>query len=262
MKIFKTVIYLCLLAGLSFSCISKKKYVLLQSNISPAPDSTLLKVEKNQYLVRPGDLLYISVLCPDQEAVAIFNMEGVKNSTSNNSNNIASAAYLNGYIVNDLGKIRMPIVGYIDVVGTPLDSIDARISRKLSIYLKDVVVKVRLYSFKVTVLGDVRNPGVQTIQAERYTILEAIGNANDLTDFASRTDLELLRATPEGYEVHKIDLTDQNLVKSPYFYMAPNDILYIKPLKAKMVRLNYPVAGYIVTGITSLLLLLNLYGKF
>lgn len=263
-KLLRTALYLCLFIGLSVSCIPRKNYILLQSKINPPQDSTFLKVEKNNYLVRPGDILYISVLCPDQQAVALFNIESGKTGQNLNmsSNNMGGAGYFNGYIINNAGDIRIPMVGKVNVQGLPLDSIDALISEKLSVYLKDVIVKVRLYTFKITVLGDVKNPGVQSVQAERYTILEALGTANDFTDYADRRNVELLRATPEGYIVHKIDLTDQNLIKSPLFYMAPNDIIYVKPITAKMVRLNYPVYGYITTGVSAILLALSLVNRF
>ncbi|SFC77143.1 polysaccharide export outer membrane protein [Flexibacter flexilis DSM 6793] len=263
-KNLQTAFCFCLFVCLSVSCIPRKSYIYLQSKVKPEPDSVFLKVEKQKYLVRPGDILYITVLCPDQEAVALFNIESARNSTTGNSssNMGAGGGYFSGYIINDSGEIRMPMIGKINVQGLPLDSIDARISRKLSLYLNDVIVKVRLYSFKITVLGDVKNPGVQNVMAERFTILEAIGNANDLTDYGDRKRIELLRATPDGYMVHKIDLTDQDLVKSPYFFMAPNDILYVKPITAKMVRLNYPVYGYITTGVSAILLALSLFNRF
>lgn len=262
-KNLKSAFYFCLFIGLFASCIPRKNYIYLQSKIKPEPDSTFLKVSKSQYFVRPGDILYITVLCPDQEAVSLFNIEGGRMTTvGGNSTNMGAGGYFNGYIINDAGDIRMPMIGKMNVQGLPLDSIDALITDKLSLYLKDVIVKVRLYSFKITVLGDVKNPGVQNIQAERFTILEAIGNANDLTDYADRRNIELLRATPNGYIVHKLDLTDQNLVTSPFFYMAPNDILYVKPITAKMIRLNYPVYGYITTGVSAILLALSLFNRF
>ena len=111
-------------------------------------------------------------------------------------------------------------------------------------------------------MGEVGSQGTQTVQAERYTILEAIGAAGGIGDFGNRKKIELMRATTDGYIVYNIDMTDQSIVQSKNFFMAPNDVLYVRPITAKMVRLNYPVYGYITTGISAILLTISLLSRF
>jgi polysaccharide export outer membrane protein len=251
-----------------FSCIPRKNYIYLQNRTVPSPDTVVLKVVKEKYVVRPGDVLYVTVLSPDQEATQVFNLEVANNRASGMSGGGGGGGggdgggYMNGYTISEEGTIRIPMLGKVKVQGLSIAEIDDMLTDKLSYYLKDVIVKVRFMNFKVTVLGEVKNPGAQMIMADRYTILEAIGAANDLTDFGNRREVELMRATPDGYIVYKIDLTDQNLVQSKSFFMAPNDVLYVKPVTAKMVRLNYPVYTYITTGVSAILLSWSIYNRF
>lgn len=260
------LLYIFVIASLVFSCIPRKNYILLQNKTTPPPDSVTLKVIKETYKVRPGDVLYVRVLSLDEEAVKIFNIESQtqrgQGGGASSAAGVGALGYMSGYTLDDEGRIRMPMIGHIYVQGLSLLQIDSLLEKKLSIYLKDVIVKVRLLSFKITVMGEVGSQGTQTVQAERYTILEAIGAAGGIGDFGNRKKIELMRATTDGYIVYNIDMTDQSIVQSKNFFMAPNDVLYVRPITAKMVRLNYPVYGYITTGISAILLTISLLSRF
>jgi polysaccharide export outer membrane protein len=114
-----------------------------------------------------------------------------------------------------------------------------------------------MISFKVTVLGEVNNPGYHYVYNNQLTILEALGLAGDLTNFASRKNVKLVRQVPRGSEVVLLDLRDPNLLKSKYFFLMPNDVVYVEPLKARSKRLNLELLTLVFSAATTAILILN-----
>jgi len=148
----------------------------------------------------------------------------------------------------------MPTVGKILVKNLTVSAIQELIQSKVNEYLNDATVSVRLVSFKITVLGTVTKPGYYYFYNGQVTLLEALGEAGDLTPLANRKNLKLIRQTSEGSEVVLLDLNDPNLLKSKYYYLLPNDVIYVEPLKAGTQRSNLvPIA----TAISALVLVLT-----
>lgn len=214
------------------SCVAKKKMVYFGEPKGAVIHETL---QNYQPTIQKGDLLNINVSAIDAEAAIPFNLYEtpvVKNFVQN-----IRPLY---HLVNAKGEINFPIIGTLKVVGSSTDELVDSLTEKLSKYIAEPVVNIRLMNFKVTVLGEVKMPGTYPVANERISVLEAIGLAGDLTIQGNRETVTLIREENGSRVRVPIDLTDKNLFSSPYFYLAQNDVLYVEPNKAKI---NSSVVG-------------------
>jgi polysaccharide export outer membrane protein len=145
--------------------------------------------------------------------------------------------YFDGFTVDDHGNIRIPVLGEINVIGFTLEEVRIKIEKQLldEYFNKEanIFVIVKLAGFKYTINGEVGSTGTKTLFQDHVNIMEAIANAGDITLTGNRKAVTIIRQLPSGTEMHDIDLTDINVMKSPYFYLQPNDYIYVKPLKQK-----------------------------
>jgi polysaccharide biosynthesis/export protein len=250
------LINLLVILLLCSSCYYNKKLVYFQDKNFSYVQPTLMENSRPLYRVQANDVLSVKVKSStDHEVSDIFNLiTTAQTSTfSSPSNN-----YLEGYSVDEQGRINLPILGMVTVKNLTMDECQALIQTNANKYLKNATVVVKLVSFKITVLGEVENPGYHYVYNSQVTILEALGLAGDLTIFASRKDLKLIRPVASGgSEVILLDLKDPNLLKSKYFYLMPNDVLYVEPLKARSKKTNLDNLMIIFSAITTAVLILN-----
>ena len=148
-------------------------------------------------------------------------------------------------------------MGKLKVQGLDISQAQTLVQKNISNYVLNVNVLVKLLSFKITVLGEVRSPGRYFIYNPQATILEGLGMAGDLTEFGNRENVKLVRQTLNGPEVVLINLTDPKLLQSPYYYLLPNDALYVEPMKARTTRANVGNLALVFAGISSVVLLLG-----
>jgi polysaccharide export outer membrane protein len=145
--------------------------------------------------------------------------------------------YFNGFRVDDHGNIRIPILGEMNVLGYTLDEVRLKIEKQLleEYFNKEanLFVNVKLSGFRYTINGEVSSTGTKTLFQDNVNILEAVANAGDITMVGNRKEVTIMRKTPTGVEMHDLDLTDRNVINSPYYYLQPNDYIYVKPLKQK-----------------------------
>ena len=214
------------------SCISTRDLVYLQNKNETNVETTISAVASKPYRLQTNDVLSINIKANDPKLVEIF-------STTNEGESGKSEAslYFNGFTVDDHGNIRMPILGELNVIGYTLDEVRQRIEKQLlAEYFKkeaNIFVIVKLAGFRYTINGEVGSTGTKTLFQEQVNIMEAIANSGDITLTGNRKEVTIIRKTPTGNEMHDIDLTDRNVVNSPYFYLQPNDYIYVKPLKQK-----------------------------
>jgi polysaccharide export outer membrane protein len=205
--------------------------VYLQDKNSSGEQNTVSAVESKPYRLQVNDVLSIDIKAIDPKLVSIFN------TTDSATGKTESALYFNGFNVDDHGNIRMPILGEINVIGYTLEEVRVIIEKKLlEEYFKseaNIFVTVKLAGFRYTINGEVASTGTKTLFKEHVNILEAIANAGDITTVGDRKAVTVIRQTPTGVELHDIDLTDVNVLKSPYYYLQPNDYVYVKPLRQK-----------------------------
>lgn len=230
----KSFYILLLISTLFTSCIPIKDLVYLQDKNSSGEQSTIAVVESKPYRLQVNDIINIDIKAIDPKLVSIFN---TTESSSSASGKTESSLYFNGFTVDDHGNIRMPIIGEINVIGYTLEEVRIIIEKKLlEEYFKteaNIFVTVKLAGFRYTINGEVGSTGTKTLFKEHVNILEAIANAGDITTVGDRKAVTVMRQTPTGVELHDIDLTDVNVLKSPYYYLQPNDYVYVKPLRQK-----------------------------
>jgi polysaccharide export outer membrane protein len=138
------------------------------------------------------------------------------------------------YLVDNAGTIQFPVLGTLKVSGLNKNQVKEILYTKISEYAKDPVINLRIVNYKVSVLGEVANPGSYTISSDRITIPEALALAGDMTLFGRRENVLLIRETEGVKTTVRINMTDPNLLNSPYYYLTQNDVLYVEPNKRKI----------------------------
>lgn len=208
------------------SCVSYQDIVNYQTEM---PDTTdfikppVIKIQSN-------DVLDIKVFSSDVSTAAPFNLGPVDyNWTFGNLESLQ----LNGYLVDSQGYIDFPVLGQIKVGGLNTSEAKNEILSKLKSYLKDPVVNIRFLNFRITVTGEVRNPGSFTIVNERISLPEALSRAGDLTSYANRSNILIVREENGKRSFKRIDLQSASVFQSEYFYLKQNDLIYVEPLQAK-----------------------------
>lgn len=217
------------------SCITNKDVVYLQDKGTILDDSAKLKELSKPYRVQVNDILSINVKALDEELTKIFNPVESAAGTSQNQNQ--SSLYFNGFTVDLHGNIKFPVLGEINVLGFTIDEIEQKVeSELLKQYFKETAelfVTVKLAGLRYTVTGEVGGTGVFTLFQDRVNIIEALANAGDILNTGDRTDILVIRLYPDGQKIHHIDLTDVTAMQSPFYYIQPNDMILVKPLKRK-----------------------------
>lgn len=229
----KNSFYILLLIGTLFtSCIPVKDLWYLQDKNNSGEQNTVAAVESKPYRLQVNDVLSINIKAIDPKLVSIFNT--TENTVTGKSE---SALYFDGFTVDDHGNIRMPILGEINVIGYTLEEVRGIIEKKLlEEYFKseaNIFVTVKLAGFRYTINGEVGSTGTKTLFQAHVNVLEAVANAGDITTVGNRKAVMIIRQTPTGVQMNEIDLTDANVMKSPYYYLQPNDYIYVKPLRQK-----------------------------
>ena len=245
-----------IIATLFSSCVSQKKIKYLQKQ-QETDTITFHSNKRNvDYKVQPKDNLYIRVFALDEKAFSFFNKQSGSNAYSDYATD--ATIYLNSYSVNNDGNIDFPIVGNVYVRDMSVEQIKNILQKLISEYLKEITVVVKMVNFKVAVLGEVTRPGELTIYKDDINLFEALSQAGDLTEFANRNRVALIRQSKGGSQIHYLDLTSDRVLNSDYYYLQPNDIIYVSPLGYKRWGLGstFPWA-VVLTSITTALLLIN-----
>jgi polysaccharide export outer membrane protein len=217
------------------SCLSSKKQINRLSYFPELKDTSLKLVNADfEPLIQAGDILYVAVNSLDPISSAFFNGANAIPGFTASTNGLPNAVnVISGFLVGNDGFIKFPKIGNILAKGKTKSQITLEIQTALLPYLKDPVVTVRYMNFRVTVLGEVNRPGTIPVTNERVSILEALGLCNDLTIFGNRSNLLLVRDNNGIKEMHRINLNDNSLFSSPYFYLQNNDVLYVEPNKSR-----------------------------
>lgn len=222
--------YVTFCALVFVSCMSTNKIVYF-NNIK---DTTFYidNIEK-QNLIAPNDILSISISSMNLEASAAFNLQN--NNISRATTVTGSNTESGGYLVNTFGNLDLPMLGTIKAAGLTKNQLKEKItdlilSKKLLI---GPIVDVRFLNFEVTVLGEVAKPTVITVPSEKISMLKAIGLAGDLTIYGKRENVLLIREENGKKITRHINLNSGNFFNSPYYYLQPNDVIYVEPNKNK-----------------------------
>ncbi|OFY34053.1 MAG: hypothetical protein A2W91_15520 [Bacteroidetes bacterium GWF2_38_335] len=232
--------------------------IYLQQQQTNLMDSVFIQ-KKSEYLVQPNDMLFIRVSSINEEINKIYN-SSYQTTNTNYAYNSASL-YLTSFSINDSGYVSLPIIGDMKVSNLSVLSIERLIQKRVDEFLNGAIVSVKLMTFPICVLGEVNNPGLYENYNNNLTIFEALGKASDLTIYGNRKNILIIRQTEEGNTTKRIDITDINLLASEYYYLRPNDIIYVEPMKYKAFKLNSPNISILLSGVTTLIVVLNFLNK-
>jgi polysaccharide export outer membrane protein len=229
-KMNKTILFILLLTVMS-SCIPTKKIIYLQDKEGKKSEVTLNQSNIKPYRLQSQDIISIILKAPDEKIVEMFKTNATSGGETQQS------LYFNGFTVDDKGEIRIPVLGKVKVLGMTLEEVRLELERLLlRDYFKEdaqIFVDVKLPGIVYTMNGEIGNPGPNVVYKDKVTLLEAVANSGDILVTGDREDIMIIRQYPHGTEIHKIDLTSLEAMNSPYYYIQPNDYIYIKPLKQK-----------------------------
>ncbi|MFC2132447.1 polysaccharide biosynthesis/export family protein [Bacteroidota bacterium] len=235
------------------SCRQQKEMTYFR-DIGEQPGA-IESIEKNEaYRIQPHDILYIKIITLDEEIMTLYNsisMPGGARSGSAFQAFNEQGLYFTGFSVSDSGYVDMPILNKIMVKNLTVEEARNAIKQKANETIKDLDLLVKLASFKVTILGEVKRPGMISYYNNQTTILEALGKAGDLTDYGNRKNILIIRPTKNGSQTFRIDLTKKILIASSEYYIKPNDVIIVEPLKAKGTRLFAQDYGTFISVIST-----------
>jgi polysaccharide biosynthesis/export protein len=259
LNIFKTILWLFLFSLLLSSCVPMRKILFLQVRGSADTLSTFVNERRIDYRVQPGDNLYIRVVTLDDKTTQMLNpLVGTANTSAGIGGSDANI-YLTSYTVNEAGYLNFPLVGEIFVRNMNVDEIRDAIQEELKVYLKELVVVVKLVNYNLTMIGEVYKQGQYKVYQTDINLFEAAALAGGLTDFANRNKIAVIRLTKTGSSVHYVDMTRKDILASEYYYLKPNDIVYVPPVKGK--QFGFATFPYVIilSTITTTILLLNYF---
>ena len=244
------------------SCVSNRKYVYLQKGDLGinAQKNTVVRnyaIDSFVYKVQPNDILSVKVKSLTDKEFDFFADYGGSNQSGNLSN--SASALLIGELVDDEGNIPLPVLGSVKVGGLSVLEIQDTLQRIATRYFESPVVKVRLLNYRITILGEVNKEGSVTLGNNRVSLLEAVGLAGGLGELADRANVKLIRQNGNEAEVIYLNLLDETLVNSPYYYVYQNDVLIVPPLKQRPFRKYFGQnVALFVSSVSILLLAFNL----
>jgi polysaccharide export outer membrane protein len=213
-----------------------------------------------EYHIRTGDILHISVAGNSVEDASIFNLPLANQSvgTTLSGTNLQVGNSI-GYQVDSIGVIRFPLLGEISVLGLTKDEVGRLIEKQLLTkqLLVNPIVNVRLQNFRITVLGEVSKPSIFYLPNERLTLPEALGYAGDLTILGRRDNVLIIRESSGQRVFNRINLQDEKLFTSPFYYLHSNDVIYVEPINARRTatekwRQDLPVIIGLLSFLTAL----------
>jgi polysaccharide biosynthesis/export protein len=234
------------------SCVTYEPLVSFEEGVpTPATEDILNDMELR---IQPEDLLKIDVYSTEPKAVAAFNLQQAGQQQMNMNQMGMQGAGTNslefflGFFVNEDGTVDLPYLGATQLGGLTLAEAKNKIGDQLKRYVTDAVVNIRFLNFKVTVLGEVNRPGVLRLSNKRVTLLEAMGLAGDLTPYANREAVLIIREERGVRTYERLNLKDYDIFESPYFYLQQNDVVYVEPLKSRIATVADPVQRFISYG--------------
>ena len=229
MKKFINLSLLLLVSLFIFSCASKDKIIYYENAEKDISNS----VQKVNTRIQPDDLLMIIVSALDPDLAIPFNLTSTSTVMRENQAGVGQQSQ-QLYLVDGNGNIEFPVIGQINVLNKTKQDIIDELQSKISVYINNPIINVRIMNFKVTVQGEVNRPGVHTITSERLTVTEALSLSGDLTIYGNRNNILIIREENGKRISKRIDITKTDFINSPYFYLKQNDIIYVEPNKTRV----------------------------
>jgi polysaccharide export outer membrane protein len=216
------------------SCVPMKKMLLLK-DAQMANETTSIEYKNERsldYKIQPGDNLYIKAInIIDEKSSEVLNVDGGRNTSSAMGNE--ASIYFNSFNVNKEGYIDYPLTGMVEVKNLTVEQAKEKLQNELSKYVKETALMVKLASFNLTIIGEVKSPGKYKVYQSEIGIFDALAMAGNVTDFAKNNAVKIVRRTDDGSKIVTVNIGDADILSSPYYYLKPNDIIYVEPMKFK-----------------------------
>jgi len=258
MQNYLKLLYILLCVSM-FGCRSSKELIYLK-DVESNDVITGLSLQSTEPRLRSGDILFISIKSTSPEVNMLYNPESNMETNSYASYQkytSPSGAYLYGFEIGKDENLNLPMLGKVKAAGFSQSEIEQIIQKKADETLKDAIVKVKLLNFKVTVMGEVKNPGVYYNYSNNINVIEALAMANGNTDFATIRNVMVVRSSSEGNKTFMLDLTSKDIYSSVGFYLQPNDNVIVRPDKHKNVQLNSQAYSLILSSASVLIAVLG-----
>ncbi len=233
----KSLAALAIGAILLSSCSSTKTVLPLFTDISEVQEGTIGKLDY-AVSIQPDDELYISVLSSYPDATAHYNLP-LSNPATRDALTTPSSPQVQTYIVNSEGIITMPTIGEIRVVGLTTEELQKQLTEIIHKDVADAVVRVELLNFQVVVAGEVAKPSTVKINRNRFSVLDAISAAGDLTPYGERSNVLVIREEDGVRKYARLNLNSSEILTSPYFYLKQNDYIYVEPNEIRRANAKY-----------------------
>lgn len=245
MKLSKTLIAFAAMALLA-SCVSKRNINYLH-DAALSNTSKLFPNQKFEYRIKVNDVLSIRVLGLDDANSRLFNVEAIGTSLSLNDVSL----YVNGFSVGKDGYVQLPTIGKVKMQGLTVGEAQELLQSKINEYFSNATVILKLVSFRVSVLGEVERPGTYYVYNNQITLLEALAQAGGPTNLGDKRHVTLMRQSDQGTQALYLDLGKTDILSSEYYYLLPNDVLYIPALGARPQRMNLDLLTILLTAIST-----------
>ena len=231
-KLLKIGMIAALFAVVFASCVPQKKMLYLKE--AQMATENLSKEYVNDrtidYKLQPGDNLFIRFINTiDERSTASLtgDVSRVSQLTSD------ASIYLQSYTLDEDGCIELPLTGKIELKNLTVDQAKEKMQNELDKFVNQTTLIVKLSNFNLTVLGEVNRPGMYKVYQSQINLFEAVAMAGNMTNFAKNSEVKIIRQTDKGSEIATVDMGNADILSSPYYYLKPNDIVYIEPLKIK-----------------------------
>ena len=248
----KVIVTYLALAVLTTSCVQHRQLINFRQDEEGSLDGYSRTIELPALTVQPNDILYITVNSLNDAASLPFNLVQAQQQGGQGGGGVGAMQdnqlLLRGYNVDSTGHIDFPNIGRIEVGGLPLEGVREVIIERLLPFLPNPAVNVKFLNFRYSIIGDVNAPGTYTSISQRISLLEAIATAGDLTPYANRNRVVVIREKNGVRTATELDLQAPEFFASPYYYMQQNDVVYIEPNQAKVATVDDPLSRFIGYG--------------
>ncbi|WP_300502564.1 polysaccharide biosynthesis/export family protein [uncultured Duncaniella sp.] len=233
----KSLFLSVIVAGLFASCNSSKTVLPYFTDISTIKEGSF-PAENYMPEIKPDDELFISVTSINPEATAVYNVPTLNPATREMFGNTITPTPQT-YVVSSTGDINFPELGKLHVAGMTTEQLQQELTNQISKDVEDPMVIVDLVNFKVNVAGEVNNPGQIRVTRNRFSILDALSAAGDMTPYGERSNVLLIRENNGKKEYVHLDMNKSDVLDSPYYYLQQNDYIYVEPNKVRQANSKY-----------------------
>ena len=236
----RNIFWCCALMLMFASCSSTKEVPTLAyfQNLKDSDGTLPDNVSHYKIKIQPDDELIITITSTSPEATAMYNLP-LGNPSSKGNINASQAPRIQTHIVDRNGMIQLPVLGEIQAAGLSTKELEAVIKNRVSEQVNDPFVRVEMINFTVNVMGEVKAPQRMVVGKERFSVLDALAAAGDLTEYGKRDNVLVIRTENGKSTYHRLNLTDGSIYASPYFYLQQNDVVYVEPNDIKIDNSKY-----------------------